>query len=158
MSKQIVSLLLLLAAVGCSENNPLVTPAGPKYYLEVSAPVISSCGSGSCKPLLSVKSLDTMVTIKFLVSSENDPKVVAWALGPIAYSRVFDYNWDVWESKYVSTPRPDSKLMPEFGSECCVQGQKLRAGTFSFKKSDIVCVVVAASWNNGPVKHTMVKL
>ena len=155
MSKRMFP-ILLLAIYGCSEKDSLLTPSAPQHYLEVSAPVISVSRPGTFKPVLSLQSVDTMVTIKFLVSSESNPQVVAWALGPLAYKRVVDYTWDVWESKYISCPGPDRKLQAEFGPESQIAGQKFLSGTFTFKKSGAICVAVVASWNTAPTKHSMV--
>jgi hypothetical protein len=157
MSKRMFP-ILLLAIYGCSEKDWLIAPSAPQHYLEVSAPVISVSRPGVFKPFLSVQSVDTVVTTKFIVSSENNPQVVAWALGPLTYKRVFDYTWDVWESKYISCPYPDRKLEAEFGSECQIHGHRFLSGTFAFKKSGAIGVVVVASWDSAPTKYSMVML
>ncbi len=150
--------ILLLAIYGCSEKDSLIAPSAPQYYLEVSAPVISVSRPGLFKPFFSLQSVDTIVTIKFFASAGDNPQVVAWALGPLAYKRVVDYGADGWESKYVSCPCPDRKLEAEFGAEFFIQDQRFRPGTFTFNKSNMICVVVAASWSDAPTKYSMVML
>jgi hypothetical protein len=150
--------ILLLAIYGCSEKDTLIAPSAPQHYLEVGAPVLSVSTPGPWEPVLRVQAIDTIVTIKFFVSSEDDPQVVAWALGPLSYKRVFDYTWEAWESKYISCPCPDRKLKAEFGPARSICGQAFLSGNFVFKKSDVICVVVAASWRNAPVKYSSVML
>ena len=151
-------LILLLVSLGCSENNPVFAPPIPTYYLEVSPPVISPYRPGPIKTVFSLQSVDTIVTIKFFASAGDNPQVVAWGLGPIAYKRVLDYGTDGWESKYVSCPCPDRKLEAEFGPDCFIQGQRFLSGTFTFKKSNMICAVVVASWSNAPTKYSTVML
>ena len=150
--------ILLLAMYGCSEKDLILAPSAPQHYLEVSAPVISICRPGPSKPFVSIQKIDTVVIIKFSVSADDDPQVVAWALGPLAYKRVFDYDWDVWESKYVSIPCPAKKATVEFGPDFYIEGQRFRSGTATISKCDVMGVTVVASWSNGPLKHVSVML
>ena len=150
--------ILLLAIYGCSEKDLLVTPSAPQHYLEVYAPVYSISQPLPSKPILSIQKVDTLVTIKFSFSANDEPQVVAWVLGPLGYIWVFDYDWGVWESKYISVPCPAKKAKVEFGPEFYIEGQRFKSGTVTLSTCDVIGVTIVASWCNGPLKHAQVML
>jgi hypothetical protein len=157
MSKRLLPILFMVI-YGCSEKDMLFTPAAPQHYLEVSPPIISVSTPGPVKPMFRIQSADTIVTIKFLASYEDNTQVVAWGLGAISCKRIIVDGADGWESKYVTCPCPDKKLEAEFGPDCFIQGQRFISGTITFKKCGMLGVVVVASWSDASKKHSLVML
>jgi hypothetical protein len=146
--------ILLLVLYGCSEKGSILTPSAPEHYLVVYAPEITVNRPAPSKPLFkTTQQIDTIVTIKFVASADDDPRIAAWALGPLAYKRVFDYDWEVWESKYISIPCPAKKTTAEFCGECTIDGQRFKMGSVTIPKGDLLGVTIAASWTTGPLKY-----